>query len=299
LKFRYTDAGDFYRDFQGKDAMLFQTGTRVEIYATVKDLDDASKLLEILKDGEKDLFESYLDRDAAVHLFRLAGGIESRVYGETYIPWQVERALKDAKENSQLSSILESLFNTALVVARRARSETDIEGRIPVEEEAIRTIREEFYNLNRITAVLLGAGLTGRKIARRLRKYGSKILAVNRNFDICVKTAEEIGGTPVDYANLQGALRKADLLICATLASHFRVTQDLIKPSSLVIVDVSPFGNVDPQVTTIPGVVLKNGALRAAISKNMETQKSAIPHVERIIEEEIKSLSKHFSLLQR
>jgi glutamyl-tRNA reductase len=102
-------------------------------------------------------------------------------------------------------------------------------------------------------------------------------------------TAQKVGGTLWEYSQLEEALSSADVLICATLASHYRVLPEMItdRKSPLIIVDVSPFGNVSPEVAAIQGVILKNGELEKAIMKNHETAKAEIPKVERIIQEEI------------
>lgn len=293
LRFRLKDPGEFYNLLKGREAVLLQTGTRVEVYALIEREGEIDSLLDILLENarEKDLFDTYFDRDAVMHLFRLAGCIESKVYGETYIPLQVAGEFQLAQKKSATGPFMDSLFNSALRVARRARAETKIEGGVPVADMAVHIIKKEFPNLEGKDIVLLGAGLTGRKVAKRLQKFNPRLLVVNRNFDIGVRTASEVGGTPVEYGRLSEVLTKAELLICATLASHYRVTPEMLTPlKPLVIVDVSPFRNVDPAVATIPNVILKDGELEKAIEENMGSAKGEVPKVEKIIEEEIERL---------
>ncbi len=303
-KVRFDDASRFYRLSEGtkiKERVLVQTGTRVEVYAVTEDVDGGVEtLLEIFssksgldKETLKDLFSVHIGEDAARHLFRLIGCIESRVLGETYVPLQIEAAFRNAGENGAVDSYIGTLFDTAIRIGKRAKAETKIEGEQVVADEAVKHILEEIPEMRDRKIVLLGAGLTGQNVAKSLRKLGPKYLTViNRNFDIGKITAEKIGGSMVKYGDFAKVLSKADVLVCATLASHYRVTPDMLddRTAPIVVVDVSPFGNVDPAVAGLPDVILIDKNLRKDVEKNLNLAKEGIPGVEKIIEEEIDEL---------
>ncbi|NOZ76996.1 MAG: hypothetical protein GXO65_04845 [Euryarchaeota archaeon] len=115
------------------------------------------------------------------------------------------------------------------------------------------------------------------------------VRVLNRNLDIARRTAVDVGGDPVDPPDKTRAAEEADILICATLASHYRVGADIVRERGrpLYIVDLSPFGNVDPEVGSAPEAVLVDGGIRSAVEENMEVQRRAVPGVERIIYEEL------------
>lgn len=292
---RFKDPSIFYELSKEKEHVLVQTGTRVEVYAlTDKEKVDSLLNLLISKSAlDKDLFEVYFNRDAVRHLFRLVGSIESRVLGETYIPREVKSAFDLAKEKGAVGPFMDLLFNTAIRVGRRARSETRIEGVIPVADMAVEHVLGELPALKEKTIVLLGAGLTGKKVTKALAKHALKLAVVTRNYNIASITAKEIGCKAVKYAQLNEILSEADVLICATLASHYRVTPDMVsdRDSPLVIVDVSPFRNVDPAVAALPNVILKDGELGKAVEENIKLEKTEVPKVEKLIEEEIEKLN--------
>lgn len=299
-KVRFKDPSKFYEISKFlRERVLIQTGTRVEVYALIDAKEGIKSLLDLFsskmgveKDILKDLSRVYFDEEAIEHLFRLAGCIESRVFGETYIPKSVEYAFYSAKENAAVGPFMESLFNSAAHVAERSRTETKIEGGILVEDIAVNCILGELPTLKGKTVVLLGAGLIGLKTAKLLAKYNPKLIVANRNYDIGAMTAEETGGRAVEYSQLEEWFSRADLLICATLASHYRVTPEMLKDRSktLVIIDVSPFRNVDPEVASIPNVILKDGKLRKKIEQNMKVAEAETPKVEEIIREEVQNL---------
>ncbi|MBI5253568.1 MAG: glutamyl-tRNA reductase [Euryarchaeota archaeon] len=291
-KLKFRTPSEFYKISSNiGERVLLQTNTRIEVYALVSGKGKVNSLLNMFK--EKNSFRIYFGREAVLHLFRLACGIESRVLGETNLLRQLEDAFHLAKENSAAGAFMSSLFGAAVNAGRRVRSETKIEGAIPVAEIAFKNILPA---LKHKKVLLVGAGLTGRKAAKILAEHGAELTTINRNYDAAIKIAKEVGGRAVNYRRLGEALSTADVLICATLASHYRVTAELVKSlhrkSLLVIVDVSPFGNVDPAVAALPNIILKNGKLRKAVEKNLESAKAEIPKVERIIEEEIKEVIK-------
>lgn len=282
-KLKFREPSEFYKiSGEISERVLLQSNTRIEVYALVDGKENADSLLNIFK--EKNSFKIYFGRGAVPHLFKLACGIESRVLGETNLLRQLEDAFHLATENRAAGAFMSSLFGAAVNAGRRVRSETKIEGAIPVAEIAFKNILPA---LKHKKVLLVGAGLTGRKTVKILAEHGAELTVINRNYDAAIKIAKEVGGRAVNYSRLREALSTADVLICATLASHYGVTAELIK-SLLVIVDVSPFGNVDPAVAALPNVVLKDGKLRKAVEKNLESAKAEIPKVERIIKEVIK-----------
>lgn len=305
-RLRFKDPRKFY-ELSGrvsKERALIQTGTRIEVYALVTDKGQGvDSLLSLLvsksalgEEDVKDFFKVYFDEEAVMHLFRMMGGIESRVLGETYIPEKVEQEFLLARGYSAVGPSLESLFEAAIRVGRRARAETKIEGRIPVANLAVKCIIKKMPSLKGKIVILLGAGLTGKKVAAYLLEKNAKVIVVNRNYDIGEMVAGGIGGAAVKYRQLNERLLNADVLVCATLASHYRVTLDIIRDrigdrsKPLLIVDVSPLKNVDPAVSELPNVTLIDGNIRKAIEENMKTAKAETPKVAGIIKEEIESL---------
>ena len=296
-KVRFEDPGQFYR-LSERERVLLQTGTRVEVYAYI---DDVNPLFDVFvsKSGLsraeiEEFFDVYFDSDAVLHLFRMAGSIESRVLGETYIPLAVKSAFRLAEERGATGQRTKTLFNVAIRVGERARAETKIEGTVPVADIAAKSILSELPAGERKTVVLLGAGTTGRKVAEALVNLGHEIVVVNRKRDIGKMTAQKVRGVVREYSQLKEALSCADVLICATLASHHRVLPEMIaeRTSPLIIVDVSPFRNVSPEVAALPMVILKNGKLEKAVAQNYESAKADVPKVEQIIAEEILRLER-------
>jgi glutamyl-tRNA reductase len=294
-KVRFEDPERFYELSFG-ERVLLQTGTRIEVYAYVREVDSLLGMFASksgLTGAEiEEFFDVYYDDDATLHLFRMSGSVESRVLGETYIPLAIESAFLLAKEKGGVGPLIKELFKRAILIGERARAETKIDGSASVADIAVKSILKELPKIEGKKVVLLGAGTTGRKIAEELSNYGVELIVVNRNQDIGQITAQKVGGTLLEYSKLTEVLSNADVLICSTLASHYRVLPEMIahRTLPLVIVDVSPFRNVSPEVTRAPGVILINREIEKAVSGNHKTAKSEISNVDKIIHEEILSL---------
>lgn len=76
-----------------------------------------------LKNIQDDSYESYFvsrtDREAAEHLFYLAGGLKSQILGEDQILTQIKDALNLAREHFTTDSTLEVLFRMAVTAGKK------------------------------------------------------------------------------------------------------------------------------------------------------------------------------------
>ncbi|NOZ76126.1 MAG: hypothetical protein GXO65_00270, partial [Euryarchaeota archaeon] len=208
LKLRFRRPLEFYhltRDILD-ERVLLQTGTRVEIYATAPDPGEAiDRTMDLLAEksgmaGEEltEFFEPHLGREAAEHLFRLVCCIESRVLGETYIPWQAEDGVRAAKDCGALGRQLGMTFQAVFRAMLRAREETGILGTGRPAEVARAALAGEVGEFHGRGVLLYGAGLSGRRLAWSLKDRGAMVRVLNRNLDIARRTAVDVGGDPVD-----------------------------------------------------------------------------------------------------
>src|SRR5204863_5966478 len=105
------------------------------------------------------------DEAAALHLFRVAAGLDSMVPGEGEILGQV----RTAYEIGATGPFLDRLFRQALHAGRKARAQTAIgESPASVSSAAAALAEQVFGDLDGRTIVLLGAGKVSDLAARNL-----------------------------------------------------------------------------------------------------------------------------------
>ena len=115
------------------------------------------------------------DESAALHLFRVAAGLDSLVPGEGEILGQVRAAY----EVGATGPLLDRVFRQALHAGRRARVETAIgESPASVPAAAAALAQQVFDDLHGRTVVLVGAGKMSELTARNLLSRGARIVTV-------------------------------------------------------------------------------------------------------------------------
>ena len=106
----------------GREAVCLSTCNRSELYLAHSDPDVAdARAAAALADGDLELYR-LRDEVAALHLFRVAAGLDSMVPGEGEILGQV----RDAYEAGSCGPVLDRLFRQALHAGKKVRAETAI-----------------------------------------------------------------------------------------------------------------------------------------------------------------------------
>jgi glutamyl-tRNA reductase len=213
--------------------------------------------------GQMPLYE-LTDRDAALHLFRVAAGLESMVVGESQILGQVKEALSAAEAVHCVGEELRSLFTHAVKAGRRVRTETEI-GRadVSVAALAVRVARESLGQLTGKTALIIGAGRTSRLCAQLLRGEGvARLMLANRSARSAADLAEEVGGETLPLHEIDRALPDVQLVISATAAPHVVLDAATVarglgkRHAPLIVIDLAVPADVEEAVGLLPPVSL-------------------------------------------
>ena len=113
------------------------------------------------------------DREAVRHLFRVAAGLDSMMLGEAEILGQVREAYRIALDHGATGPVLNRMFQSALEVGKRVRSETEIGKRpMSVAFAGVKLAERIFGSLKGHSALILGAGATGEQVVGHLRDRG-------------------------------------------------------------------------------------------------------------------------------
>src|SRR5206468_12210064 len=159
------------------ECVCLSTCNRTELYTAGDGVDE--RALEAIRSmgGDEVVALSYhlADEAAALHLFRVAAGLDSLVPGEGEILGQVRAAY----EAGAAGSLLDRVFRQALHVGKRVRTETAIgESPASVSSAAAALAQQVFGDLTGRHVLLVGAGKIGELAAQALSSRGAEIALV-------------------------------------------------------------------------------------------------------------------------
>jgi glutamyl-tRNA reductase len=300
-----TEARDVLAAIRGRsgarEGVILSTCNRTEVYAVEGDADAAPAVWSVLSDRMREpaLPFGYVrrDRDAVTHLYRVASGLDSMILGEAQIQGQV----RDAWETSRAESgvILNRLFQSALLVASRVRTETAVgRGAASVSSAAVQLAKKIFGSLSGRHAMIIGAGDTAELALRCLLDEGVRAAVVaNRSLARAEELALRYGAVALHYDECWGRLHEMDLLLCSTAAPHTVVRREHVLPAlaargdrPLCILDIALPRDVDASVGRLDNVFLYDlDDVRAVADSNIERRREELPSAEQVIDEEVEA----------
>ncbi|WP_323097872.1 glutamyl-tRNA reductase [Intrasporangium sp. YIM S08009] len=197
--------------------------------------------------------------DAAVaHTFTVACGLDSMAVGEAQVLGQMRDALSGAQQRGQAGESLNSLFQQALRVGKRAHSETDIDRHsVSLVQIALEQAAQVLGSLERRSAAVVGAGaMSGLAAATTQRGGIGELTVVNRTPERAERLAAATQGTARPWSELPDVLAEADLVItCTGAVGHVVTGADLATAAARrdgrpqVVVDLALPRDVEPADT--------------------------------------------------
>ncbi len=287
---------------QPAERVLLSTCNRVEVYMALPENVNPWSVftrhvhsLDTLADVDLAAHTyTYEKGDTARHLFRVASGLDSMILGESQILGQVAHAYQLAQEVGSVGPYLSRLFQMAVHVGKRARSETDISrAHVSVGSAAVHLARAHVPDLTQARVLVMGAGQMGRLVARYLHALGVRdIRLVNRTFARAQVLAQEVAGRAFPWEALDRLLGEVDVVFVTTGAAEPVLTRDQVarartnaRHARLLVVDIGVPRNVAADVNTLAHVeVFHIDALQDIVAEGVDVRRRAVPQVERIIE---------------
>ena len=266
------------------DAVCLSTCNRTELY--VVDGDDPLPALEQLAGEPLDGIAYRLHDDAAaMHLFRVAAGLDSLVPGEGEILGQV----REAFDSVETGALLDHVFRQALAVGKRVRSETAIgESPASVSSAAAALAAQVFGDLRGRRALLIGAGRIGELAAANLASRGAEIAYVaNRSPK---ELAQRFGARAIGLDELTEALGDVDVVISSTSAPEPILQADRVparRRRPLFFIDIAVPRDLDPAIQQLDGCFLYDiDDLEAVVAETLSGRRAEAARAEQLVAEE-------------
>ena len=271
------------------DAICLSTCNRTELYFEGVDERDAVTALENLAGEPLDGVLYRLHEDAAaLHLFRVAAGLDSLVPGEGEILGQV----RDAYEGAQHGALLDRVFRQALGVGKRVRSETAIgESPASVSSAAAALAAQVFGDLTGRRVLLIGAGRIGELAAANLATRGAQIAYVaNRTVETARELAHRFEGEALALTDIASRLGDIDVVVSST-SSPQTVLQAGDVPAKrrtpLFFIDIAVPRDLDSAIAKLDGCFLYDiDDLEAVVAETLSGRRSEAARAEQLVAEE-------------
>ncbi|MCI8650288.1 MAG: glutamyl-tRNA reductase [Anaerotruncus sp.] len=190
---------------------------------------------------------------AAEHLFALACGLKSQVFGEDQIITQVGNALALAREAGGADAVLEMLFRAAVTAAKEVKTNVRLTGTDrSVAARAASFLEERCGSLAGKRALVIGNGEMGRLAAKLLVQRGCRVQMTLRSYrhgEVLLPTGVET----VPYEQRLDWLAAADLVLSATTSPHYTLrAKELPKLQKPVLFcDLAVPRDIDPQIALL------------------------------------------------
>ncbi len=294
-----------------KEIVILSTCNRTELYGVPNGHGgNSAELMEkcfvsyqrLQPEDVRGAFYRRLDRDAVRHIYRVASGLDSMLLGEAEILGQVRTAYQNAFDRGVTGRVLNRLFQSALEVGKRVRTETGI-GTHPmsVAFAGVKLAEGTLSSLKDRRALILGAGATSEKVIQHLTDRGvGQIRILNRTIERAQALAARYGGEAVPWDDLQTALKWPDLVVSSVSCTEPVLTRDLLQQAlasrgtrTLVMIDLGIPRNVAPNVADFGNVCLYNiDHLNEIVEQNRKAREKEIPRAEMIVEEQVENFAR-------
>jgi glutamyl-tRNA reductase len=242
------------------------------------------------------LYHHY-DREAVRHLFRVAAGLDSMLLGEAEILGQVREAYRFAHEYGATGPVLNRLFQGALEVGKRVRTETELGTRpMSVASAGVKLAERIFGKLSERKALVLGAGTISEQVVSYLRDRGiAQLQVMNRSRDRADDLAKQFGGKVVGWGEWDAALQSPDVVVSSVSAEEPVLRREIVERAmaargnrALFLMDLGVPRNIDPSVGELYNVYVYNtDDLTEIVQQNRNARESEVPRAQGIVDEHV------------
>jgi glutamyl-tRNA reductase len=289
-----------------KEVVILSTCNRMEIYGVTSERTaDHLSAMELFLSSYHQIapsefkFALYqrIDREAVRHVYAVAAGLDSLLLGESEILGQVRAAYCLAMNHGLTGRVLNRLFQSALQVGKRIRSETEISTRpISVAFAGVKQAETLLRGLQDQRVMIIGAGATSEQVVKHLCDRGvPQFRILNRTLENARALVARHGGEVLPWEALPECLDWPDLIVSSVSAHEPVLTREMVECAmvkrdkrKLMIMDLGVPRNVAVSVREIPDVYLSDiDGLAEVVLHNKRARQEEIPRALALVEDQI------------
>ena len=271
------------------DAVCLSTCNRTEVYVAGDESEALAALEALAGQSLEGVAYRLHEEAAALHLFRVAAGLDSLVPGESEILGQV----REAYEAAEPGPLLDRVFRQAIALGKRVRSETAIgESPASVSSAAAALVEQVFGELAGRRTLLVGAGRIAELAAANLAGRGAEIAFVaNRSPDKAAALADRFGAAAIALDDISARLEEVDVVVSSTGAPG-TILHAADVPARhrrpLFFVDIAVPRDLDPTIARLDGCFLYDiDDLEAVVAETLAGRRAEAERGERLAAQEV------------
>lgn len=286
-------------EFDVNGVVLLATCNRTELYISVeKPVASVLEMLCFIKQVSYEKYKQYsierTEKDAMDHLFRLACGMKSKIFGEDQILTQIKMALVSSRDAQTTDSFLERVFQTAIATGKKVKTKVHLTAvQTSVVEEMIKVCQEKYPSLANKKCMVIGNGEIGRLASKRMSQLGADVMVTVRNYK--TKQVEiPAGCSSMDYQDRYQVIGDYDIIVSATTSPHHTVKYEetkalFAKDKPYLFFDLAVPRDISSAFSMVENIELYNIDLLGGATGSM-LDNDALKNALSIIEEEEKEL---------
>ena len=262
-------------------ATILSTCNRTEIYAVTRDagttMEEMITYLTFLGSRNQGTNSTNVGSDitpyiytktgyeAVHHLFRVVTGLDSLVQGDHQVAGQVSRSFQALSGvDKPADPVLSRMFHVAFRAGRTARKDSGLGwSQVSIPSFGVKLLEREIGDLGSKSALLVGAGETGRLTAMSLMRAGIKDMRIaSRSTERAHGLASDMGAATVVLNDVPTEMSNVDIVITCTGATTHVISESdvahaaISRDDPLHILDLGLPRDVEPAVADIPNVDL-------------------------------------------
>jgi glutamyl-tRNA reductase len=290
---------------------VLSTCNRIEFYGVAADPAAAGSVQaayctrQNFSTAEFERIRFYLSgREAALHLFEVASGVDSQLLGENEIFGQVKDAYAAAQTGGSTGAVLNRVFQKAFQAAKHVRTHTGIaSGHVSIASVAVELAGDIFGDLANARVLVLGTGEVGEATAKAFRSRGAGV--AGRNRDRAEVVASGLGAGVVHFDERDARLAEYDIIVCSTAAPAAVLSTSAISAAMrkrparpLLLIDLALPRDVEVSAANLRNVFLYNlDDLAKIAEQNRSAREADVARCRAILSEKADGLWK--SVLRR
>ncbi len=232
--------------------IVIATCDRIEVWCENTHADLAEPMLRAFSlpvlTWNKEIYH-ITSEDLLGHLFQLASGLLSPLFGEDQIISQLQHSLVRSRLCGCSSSLFEYLFRQAISAAKEVQTHVDLQ--VP-DESVASFVFDKINQIHTEKVLIIGSSALSRLVATSLLNHGYAVTMTIRDLDKADFLLPE-GITAIPYDVRYSVIPEYRVIISATKGMEYTVDQKL-SSSDHVFIDLAPVKDIDPTLGLRDGI---------------------------------------------